>query len=275
MIPICYSGNSKIFHGIVLSVLSLLKQTESSLTIYIATMDLSDVDARFMPINEKQISALREIVKEKNQENDVVRIDLTSQFKEEFLNSKNIKTNYTPYTLLRLLLDKVDVPKKMLYLDVDTMCCSDIKELYDIDIENYEFAAVRDIVGHVWIRRSYCNAGVMLFNFEMIKKTGLFIKARRRVNRTKMFMPDQTSLNFLCKSKLILPYKFNEQRKIKPDTVVKHFCKGFKWYGPFFRLYNYKQWDRENVHGKLGIFDFDDLYELYDELDKKYDFKNL
>ena len=111
-----------------------------------------------------------------------------------------------------------------------------------------------------------------MLNFENIKKSGLFVKARKRVNKRKMFMPDQSALNFLAKRKLILPYKFNEQRTIKSDTVIKHFCQGFKWYGPFFRLYNYKQWHIKEVHEKLGIHDFDRIYEKYDELDKIYCF---
>lgn len=271
-IPVCFSGNKRIFHGIVLSVLSILKNTKRSITVYILTMDLSYLNENFKAITKEQASALDKIVKKYNKDNAVIRFDNTKEFIEEFKKSKNLKTGYTPYTITRLLLDYADVPQKLLYIDVDTMCCSDLGQLYDIDVEGYEFAAVLDIVGHHWVRPTYCNAGVLLLNIAEMKKTGLFIKARKRVNKVKMFMPDQSALNFLCSKKMILPYKFNEQRAIKEDTVIKHFCKGFKWYGPFFRLYNYKQWDRKNVHEKLNIHDFDDIYELFDKLSEEYDF---
>ena len=275
MIPVCYSSNSKIFHGIVLSVLSMLKHTEDSITVYLLTMDLTHLNPNFKPISKEQAAALEEIVKLYNPENAVVLLDASEKFIAEFSKSKNIKTGYTPYTITRLLLDLEDVPQKLIYIDVDTMVCADIAELYEVDVEEYEVAMVKDIVGHHWIRPSYCNAGVILLNLEEIKKTGLFVKARKRVNKVKMFMPDQSAINFLAKRKKILPYKFNEQRSIKPDTVIKHFCKGFKWYGPFFKLYNYKQWNRTEVHEKLGIHDFDDIYEIYDKLDEKYSFNSM
>lgn len=272
MIPICYSANRRIFHGIVLSVLSVLKYTKENVFIYLLTMDLTCIDERFKPITAEQTRVLNNIVQEYNPDNRVILLDCTKEFISEFGNSKNLKTGYTPYTIARLLLDKMYIPEKLIYIDVDTMCCSDIKQLYDIDVTGHELAMVLDKVGHIWVRPHYCNAGVLLLNMPEIKKTGLFVKARKLVNKRKLFMPDQSAINFNAKSKLILPYKFNEQRKIKPDTVIKHFCKGFKWYGPFFRLYNYKQWDRGQVHDKLGIHDFDDIYEIYDNLDKLYEF---
>jgi len=275
MIPICYSSNSKIFHGIVLSVLSVLKNTKESITVYLLTMDLTHLNPNFKPISAEQAAALDEIVKSYNPENKAVLLDNTKEFIGEFANSKNLKTGYTPYTITRLLLDMADVPSKLIYLDVDTMCCSDIARLYNEDIEGWELAMVKDIVGHIWVRYNYCNAGVLLLNLDEIKKTGLFVRARKRVNKRKMFMPDQSAINFLAKKKKILPYKFNEQRKIKEDTVIKHFCQGFKWYGPFFKLYNYKQWDRDALHEKLNVHDFDDIFEVYDKLDEKYNFDKM
>ncbi len=274
MIPVCYCSNSKIFHGIVLSVLSILKHTKDSICVYLLTMDLTHINEKFKPISEEQAKALDEIVKEYNPENKVILLDGTKQFLAEFSKSKNIKTGYTPYTIERLILDMTDVPSKLIYLDVDTMCCSDIGQLYNEDVEGWEVAMVTDVMGHFWVRRDYCNAGVLLLNLDEIKKTGLFVKARERVRKRKMIMPDQSAINFLATKKKRLPYKYNEQRAIKEDTVIKHFCQGMKWYGPFFKIFNYKQWDRKSVHEKLKIHDFDDIYEIYDEYDKKYDFEN-
>lgn len=274
-IPVCYSGNKKVFHGIVLSVLSMVKKTERSITVYIMTMDLTHINPNFTAITQEQADTLDKIVKEYNPKSCVKLIDNTKEFIEKFSKSKNLKTGYTPYTISRLLLDLYDVPEKILYIDVDTMCCSDIGKLYDINVDGWEFGAVLDRVGHRFVRPTYCNAGVLLLNFKEIKQTGLFEKARNYVIRKRLFMPDQSALNFNAKRKMVLPYKFNEQYEITSDTVIKHFCKGFIWYGPFFKLYNYKQWDRENVRNKLNIHDFDDIYEIYDTLDEKYDFKNM
>lgn len=275
MIPVCYSSNSKIFHGIVLSVLSMLERTNETVTIYLLTMDLRQLNEKFKPITTEQAKALDNIVKVYNKDNSVVLLDKSREFLDNFGKSKNLKSGFTPYCITRLLLDLCEVPQKIIYVDVDTMFCGDVAELYNIDVTDYEFAAVLDVVGRHWVRPSYCNSGVLLLNFDKIKQTGLFEKARHYVNKRKLFMPDQSALNFKCKHKLILPNRFNEQRKIKPDTIIKHFCQAFKWYGPFFTLYNYKQWDRDLVHEKLGIHDFDTEYELYDKYNEKYKFLEL
>ena len=87
-------------------------------------------------------------------------------------------------------------------------------------------------------------------------------------------MPDQSALHRLHECRLILPRRFNEQRKPREDTVVKHFCRGIRWF-PFFYIYNYKQWERDKVHKKLKLFCFDDIYEEYDRLMARYPEANL
>ncbi len=270
MIPVCYCGNRRIFHGIFLSALSVLENTGEAVTFYILTMDKPDINADFRAITNEQVSALDAAAKAKNPESGALLFNVTDLFDKYFLGGKNTKSDYTPYAFLRLFLDILPAPDKMIYLDADTMCCSDIKQLWDIDVEKYEFAAARDKVGHVFLRYSYCNSGVLVLNIKKIRQTGLFGRCRQNVFKRRMFMPDQSSLNFLCQSKLVLPYKFNEQRKPKTDTVIKHFCKGWIWIGPVFILYNYKQWERDKVHKKLKTDIFDDIYALYDKYDGQY-----
>ncbi len=271
MINVCYSGNKKIFEGLLLAVLSLARVTREELKVHVLTMDLHDENPNFLPFSDEQIALLDKIVKEKNPNSQVVKIDVTKEYIQELRDGKNHHNGYTPYATLRLLLDLVpNMPDKMIYMDIDTMCVSDIKQLDDVDIEGYDFGATKDYMGRFWIHRNYCNSGVMTMNLKQIKENGLFVKCRRKVNKTKMLMPDQTALNKYGIKKY-LPFKFNEQRKIKEDTVVKHFCKGIVFFLPFgFHIYNIKQWQRENVHKSLKIFRFDDLYERVDQLKIDY-----
>ena len=75
----------------------------------------------------------------------------------------------------------------------------------------------------------------------------------------------ESALNKYGKKKYI-PFRFNEQRKIKENTIIKHFCKGIVFFLPFgFHIYNIKQWNREKVHKSLKIFMFDDIYERVDK----------
>lgn len=249
-----------------MSALSLAKTSSDSLHLIILSMDLSEKNPAFLPYSQNQLDVLDRTLKKYHGESYCEQIDVTALYKENLMHGKNQKNGYTPYAMLRLFLDVLpDIPDKLIYLDVDTVCTGDIKQLYDVDMQGVEFAAVRDYMGSFWIHKNYCNSGVMLLNMEEIRKSGLFEKARRNIVKRSMIMPDQSSLNKFAVAKKYLPRRFNEQRDRRPDTVVKHFCKGIR-YLPFFHIYNVKQWDRENVRKKLKIDWMEDIYDEYDQI---------
>lgn len=264
MVNIMFSGNKAIFKGILLATLSILKHYKGDLTIYLTTLNYQEIKENFVCITPKQAEFLDEIVKKVNPNSKVVLMDVTSLFKQ-LLSGKNQNNDYTPYTLIRLLTDKLELPDKILYLDSDIMACNDISLLYNIDIENYEFAAALDYMGKFWIAKDYFNAGVTLFNRKLAIENHLFEKCRQLVNTKWFKMPDQSALYKSKTKMLILDRKFNEQRTPVADTVVKHFNKGIKWI-PFFHIYNIKQWQIDKVHKKLKIFCFDDIYEEYNKI---------
>ena len=264
-LEICYCGNEKVFPLILLSVLSIIERTKAPVHIYLLTMDLTDLDARFTPIPERRAQLLEKVLREKNPESGVILLDGREAFFKRLYGGKNDKNSYTPYAMGRLLLSEFDLPARMLYLDSDVMCCSDLAQILQIDLDPYEFAAALDVMGKFWINRRYCNSGVMYLNLDRMKQTKLLERCCEYLRLHRLTFPDQTALHRLVKDKLILPAKFNEQRGIKGDTVLKHFCRGIKW-RPFFHVYNIKQSDIKNVHKKLKIFAFDDVYRAYEEL---------
>ena len=83
----------------------------------------------------------------------------------------------------------------------------------------------------------------------------------------KMFMPDQSSLNKLSLSKKIEKRKYNEQRKLKKDTVFQHFTTSFRLF-PLFHKVTIKPWDIEKVHKRLKIFEYDDILLEYEKMKK-------
>lgn len=271
MISVCYSGNKRVFAGLLLSVLSLTKYTERPLHIFVLTMDLHEMHPNYLPFSENQLSILNEVLQKKNPKSRAELVDMTEIFKQSLADGKNKKNHYTPYAQLRLYLNELDcIPDKIIYLDIDTMCTDDIGKLYDIDISSYEYAAALDYMGKFWIDPHYCNSGVLLLNMQEIRKTGLFRLIREFVRKRRMIMPDQSALHRLGKRRMYLPRRFNEQRGIRSDTVIKHFCRGIRWF-PFFHLFDIKQWERDAVHKKLKISFFDDLYEEYDRIAAKHD----
>ena len=146
MINLLYCGNYKVFDGVLISLLSAVKHTKESVHTYLLTMDLSDIDENFKPISEAQRKFLEDMVKEKNANNSVKLIDITSLYKKSMLNSKNLRNHFTPYAQLRLFADIVpEIPDKIIYLDTDTIVNSNLRELYYIDIHSYELACVKDL----------------------------------------------------------------------------------------------------------------------------------
>ena len=264
-INVCYCGNEKVFPLILLSVLSIVEHTAAPINVALLTMDLTDLDARFTPIPAKRAKLLEKVLREKNPESGVTLLDGREAFFKRLYGGKNDENSYTPYAMGRLLLSEFDLSERMLYLDSDVMCCSDLAQVFQIDLEPYEFAAALDVMGKFWINREYCNSGVMYLNLERMKKTGLLERCCEYLRTHKLMFPDQSALNRLVERKLILPPKFNEQRRIKGDTVLKHFCRGVRWW-PFFHVYNIKQSEIEKVHRKLKIFSFDGVYRAYEEL---------
>jgi lipopolysaccharide biosynthesis glycosyltransferase len=105
------------------------------------------------------------------------------------------------------------------------------------------------------------NAGVLLFNLAEVRKTGLFKKAREMCNNKKMAFPDQTALNKLNKKKYFLPRCYNEQYKLRKDTVIQHFSKSIRFF-PFYHTVNIKPWQVDKIHDVYHLNAYDGvLYE--------------
>lgn len=274
MINILLCGNKKVFDGALSELISITNKTKETINCYIFTMDLTRVKEDYTSIEDEQIEFLNEVIKTKNEKNKVQKIDVTEIYEKEFGNCKNENAYCTPYTLLRLLADLVDdMPDKLLYLDIDMMAGDDISKLYNIDISNYEYAAVKEKYGSVIIWPDYINAGMLLLNMKKIKETKLLEKARDLIRNKKMLFADQDAIYRSTTSKLLLPRIYNEQSKFnKKDTVICHFCKRLLL-TPYPHTENFKQWNIEEVHKILKCHAFDKDLDEYIEWKNKYKIK--
>ena len=277
MINIVLTGNDVMFDGVFLLSVSLAKRTKEEVMIYLLTMDFTHVDPKYRPFTAKQEKIINDTLKTINPSVKFKIIDTRKMYEEYLQGNPNEGNRFSPFAALRLLIPYLDVMKdvdKMIYLDCDIMFYRDVKEFYDVDMENFELGVVRDYLGRFWMSRDYFNSGVMLINLKECRKTKLFDCAIEMVKSHKMTFPDQSALNILAKRLKYLPYKFNEQRSIKEDTVLKHFNGGIKYF-PFFHVYNIKQWHIDKVHKVLKIHEFDDEFALYQEVKNKLHEKDL
>ena len=272
MINILLCGNKKVFDGALTELISIINRTKETINCYIFTMNLSRLKPDYLSITDEQIDFLNEVIQEKNKDNTVFKIDVTDLYEEQFGNCKNEGAYCTPYTLLRLLADLIpEIPDKILYLDIDMMANKDIAELYNVDISNYEYAAVKEKYGSVFIWPDYINAGMLLLNIKKIKETGLLEKARHLIKTKKMLFADQDAIYKSTTKKLLLPRKYNEQSSFKrQDTVICHFCKRLMWL-PYPHTENYKQWHIDEMHKELKCHRFDEDLNEYKVLKEKFE----
>lgn len=272
MINILLCGNKKVFDGALTELISIINRTKETINCYIFTMKLSRLKPDYLSITDEQIDFLNEVVQEKNKDNKVFKVDVTDLYEEQFGNCKNEGAYCTPYTLLRLLADLIpEIPDKILYLDIDMMANKDIAELYNVDISNYEYAAVKEKYGSVFIWPDYINAGMLLLNIKKIKQTGLLEKARHLIKTKKMLFADQDAIYRSTTKKLLLPRKYNEQSSFKrQDTVICHFCKRLMWL-PYPHTENYKQWHIDEMHKELKCHRFDEDLNEYKVLKEKFE----
>ena len=127
-----------------------------------------------------------------------IKID-TNLFKDFHLTS-----HFTQATYYRIMAPKL-LPylKKILYLDCDITILGDIYELYNINIDDYFFAAVEEYVTDrqeelgMPINTKYFNAGVMLINLEKWRDFNITKKVIDYItdNSEKLRYVDQDALN--------------------------------------------------------------------------------
>lgn len=273
MINILFSGNDKVLDGVLTCMLSIFKRTTTKepFCFYVMTMDATRVKEQYKPIDDNMIAFLNKVAKEYNEENVVIKLDVTDLYEREFKECPNELAYCSPYTLLRLLADLVNgLPDKLLYLDVDILFNRDITLLYNIDVTGYEYAVARDHYGKYLINPNYINAGVLLLNMAEIRKTGLLEKSRQLIKTKKLVFADESALYRSTTKKKMLPQRFNDQKFLHRHTVIRHFSKRL-FYLPYPHTANIKQWRVSDIHRIFGYYQFDDILYEYIFLKKKYE----
>lgn len=136
----------------------------------------------------------------------------------EFECIKNRTHGFTIGTMFRCMLPDLlpDLPK-IVYLDADIFVNTDIKELWEFDINDYCLAAVVDegvIKFHIpnilykypeIDRNQYFNAGVLCMNLRKIKQRGNLkdLVVKFLVNNPEATYPDQDALNVLFHNNIL------------------------------------------------------------------------
>ncbi|MCL2242935.1 MAG: glycosyltransferase family 8 protein [Treponema sp.] len=231
-IPIVFAANNYYVPYMATMIQSVMETAghEKQYVFYILHQEIDDNN---MELLKKQISNFH-------------------QFSIKFINVSSYISKYNLYvsrhitveSYFRLLIPEL-LPeyKKAVYLDGDMICCTDIAELFNINIEKYLLASVRDTAVALYYSKKeenylksrhqillklknpdeYFNGGMCLFNIELFRNT-ISTKELIELAASRQWpVHDQDVLNYLADSKvLLLPYHWNCMTMPLAEYLPKH-----------------------------------------------------
>jgi lipopolysaccharide biosynthesis glycosyltransferase len=253
---ILFCANRGYGQAVYLTMLTMLRRTKETIRFHIFTMTAGEKK----PLLEKDRLLFEALAHEFNPEDEVLLYDVSALHEANLAHSKNSDPVYSPYTLLRLYALQM-LPKDihtLLYLDVDILFHGDVSEFKKLDVSKVEFGAALDYLGKKWKARHYFNAGVLLINMDECRKSGLFEECIAYLKTHKVYFAEQDALNRLVHSHIEIPNRYNDQRRIRNDTIVCHYAKRvWLFWDPV------KPWEISRMHHTLHIHDFDEDYRYF------------
>jgi len=238
-----------------------LNNQEESFSIYLIYSSLTD----------EELEDLNSYIERHGSKLDIIRID------DNYFANAPVLFHYTKEMYYRLLAHKF-LPEnidRILYLDPDILVINSIRELYNMDIDEYLYAAAyHDIISVKEINKlrlkpydidAYYNSGVLLMNLklhrQLIDEKAIYEFVEK--NHYRLIMPDQDILNALYAKRIksideklynydvryfryykLLSNNLWNMDHVINNTVVLHFCgkkKPWKkdYNGKFYSLYKH------------------------------------
>lgn len=263
MLDIVYAGNDKMFKGLFLSILSILRRTQETIHFYLLSADLHEINSSYVPLSNKHIEHIDKLVKSFNKDNTFTVLDCTKYYHETFSN-KDVE-KWTPYSAFKLFIPRFQFKSNLvLYLDIDTLVNSNIKEVFDVDMTDTEICVCHLAeINDIFLKNVvFFNVGVILINISYIQKTNFFNKAIEYYKTHELRYNEESAMNFTC-SKIKFwqnDERFNYQlRGVQDNTIIKHFC-GYISETLWVPI---KPWDVSAVQKWLDIHNWDEDYEFY------------
>lgn len=161
----------------------------------------------------------------------------------------NYNNRWTYMVLMKVLLCKI-LPKasRALALDLDTIVRNDISDLWDLDMDNYYFAGVREPFWTERLHRDYVNGGVLFWNLDKMRD-GMADHVIDVLNRRQYTFPEQDALNDICRGQFRVidaAYNAGDWTEIpRSDIRIRHYMasKGMWKAEPEVRRYAAMSWE--------------------------------
>lgn len=262
-INVYYCVDKKFLVQLVLSLISLANHTKAELNVINLTVEIPEYNKKGKKFTEKEDALCEKILKEANPKSTFKSIDVSDLFRKYLLKGPNLNNKYySYYVTVRLLADLVpEIPDKVIYLDADTIFVGDVKELWNIDVDNVEMAGRRDI----YRLSKYLQSGVMLLNMKKIREAGTFKKACKLCCEKKYFWYiDMSALNTACRKKKLISKRYNSY-KYNKNCIIHHVCSTREGKVPLTKKWHHRiKTDEEEFMKKL----YPQYNYIYKELDR-------
>jgi len=198
--------NEKFSFGLVVTLYSLLKNTNENVYLYLSGINKDSL---------KNKKGIKKYIKSKR-----LIIDNVDHLfkKEEEHFSSFVRERFPIVSIHRILamflIKDID---RLLYLDSDLLIQNDLKDFYYQDLTT-SIVAIKDFENEKRLEGKidfpYFNSGVLLFNLERIRKNYIIedIYKILKENPNDIYYPDQDILNLMFnKDKSIADFSYNHQ----------------------------------------------------------------
>lgn len=215
------------------------------------------------------------------------QIVLFSQFSIQFIDIRGRIGNYNLFISRHLTVEayfRLFIPEllseyhKAIYLDGDMICCGNIAELFDINLDGYLLAAVQDVAiawyhskkeikhfnifhqGLLGLKNpeEYFNSGMLVFNIDLFRKTTSTDALLELAASREWQVHDQDVLNYAAEGKtLILPlywnFMYNRRAKYLPAPLKQKYDEAAKK-PKIIHYINIKPWEHEVFFSYFELF---------------------
>lgn len=168
----------------------------------------------------------------------------------------NFKSQWTYMVLMKVALTKLFLDlDKILMLDIDTIVNENISHIWNIDLTDYYFAAVKE--PHKSSKKFlYTNAGVMLINLSKIREDSIDDDMIYALNHLYFEFKEQDCFNNFCQNyiyELPADYNINYYTTGAKHRKITHFAAIKNWqHLPLVEKYRDAEIER-NIPDKYGL----------------------
>ena len=224
IIPISMSLNNDYIYPTIIAITSILENAYSYTKYDFYILYTSN----FLKENKNKLKNFEKKYPNK------CSINLKNMTNFKFKNAKLSGPMQSIATYYRLILPEL-LPNinKIIYLDGDTLILDDLKEMYDINVDNYYYKGFLDIGIDLFLPNNdnYICAGILLINLDNLRKDDIINKMYDYMikNNDNLYYHDQTIINGVCSEKIgILPPYFGIFNMYNLKSLFKFANKTYK-----------------------------------------------